>query len=96
MFRGSNRKTAEFVLKNTGAAMGSGTSSVRGDVWLEVTPNGGSYDLSIDGGTTKISVAAAPDITNIAVTNAKGEVLYVNASSITETGTDVISFPGSL
>ena len=95
VFRGSKRKTAEFVLENTGATMGSGTSGVRGDVWLEVTTNGASYDLSIDGGTTKISVAAASDITNIPVTNAKGEVLYVNASNITTTGTDVISFPGS-
>ena len=95
VFRGSHRKTAEFVLDNTGATMGSGTSGVRGDVWLEVTANGASYDLSIDGGTTKVSVAAAGDITNIPVTNAKGEVLYVNASNITTTGTDVISFPGS-
>ncbi len=95
VFRGSSRKTAEFVLENTGAALGSGTSSVRGDVWLEVTTNGASYDLSIDGGTTKISVAGASDITNVAVTNASGEVLYVNASNITTTGTDVISFPGS-
>lgn len=95
VFRGSSRKTAEFVLENTGAALGSGTSSVRGDVWLEVTTNGASYDLSIDGGTTKISVAGASDNTNIAVTNASGEVLYVNASNITTTGTDVISFPGS-
>ncbi len=95
VFRGSKRKAAEFVLENTGAAMGSGTSGVRGDVWLEVTTNGGSYDLSIDGGTTKISVAAAADITNIAVTNAAGKVLYVNASAITTTGTDVITIPGS-
>ncbi|MCH7917030.1 MAG: flagellar hook-associated protein FlgL [Planctomycetes bacterium] len=95
VFRGSHRKTAEFVLDNTGATLGSGTSGVRGDVWLEVTANGASYDLSIDGGATKISVAAAGDITNIPVTNANGEVLYVNASSITTTGTDVISFPGS-
>jgi len=95
VFRGSQRKTAEFVLDNTGATMGSGTSGVRGDVWLEVTANGASYDLSIDGGATKTSVAAAGDITNIPVTNAQGEVLYVNASNITTTGTDVISFPGS-
>ncbi len=95
VFRGSQRKTAEFVLDNTGATIGSGTSGVRGDVWLEVTANGASYDLSIDGGATKTSVAAAGDITNIPVTNAQGEVLYVNASNITTTGTDVISFPGS-
>lgn len=95
IFSSNNRSTLIFT-GDTGAAAGSGTSNIRGDCWLTVTDDGGgSYDLSIDDGNTKVNVAAAADITNIAVTNSNGDVLYVNASNITGTGVDMVNAPGT-
>ena len=99
IFCSDNRSAPEF-LGDTGAAAGSGTSSVKGDTWLTVTDDGGgSYDLSIDDGATNINVAAevlaGANIANIAVTNASGEVLYVDATNISSTGVDMVSVPGT-
>lgn len=95
LFRSNSRNAPEF-LGSTGAAAGSGTSSVKGDVWLTVTDDGGgSYNLSIDDGATTVNVALAADITNIAVTNANGEVLYVDATNISAAGTEPIRVPGT-
>jgi flagellar hook-associated protein 3 FlgL len=94
IFASNSREAPVFVLENTGTQIGSGTPSVSGDVWLTVTENGASYDLSIDGGTA-VTVSDYADTTNIPVTDANGLTLYVNASNITEAGTDVISIPGS-
>jgi flagellar hook-associated protein 3 FlgL len=79
----------------TGAAAGTGTSSVTGDVWLAVTHDGTNYKLSIDGGATQITVPAAGDLSNIAVTNANGQVLYVDASNLTATGNERVRVPGT-
>lgn len=79
----------------TGAAAGTGTASVTGDVWLAVTHDGTNYKLSIDGGATQITVPAAGDISNIAVTNAEGQVLYVDASNLTATGNERVRVPGT-
>jgi flagellar hook-associated protein 3 FlgL len=95
MFREDNRGDPTFLLENTGAAEGSGTSSTHGDVWLEVTHDGTNYQLSIDGGTTKTTVPLVGDVSNVAVTDSNGDILYVDASNITETGTDVVTIPGS-
>lgn len=95
LFHSSDRGTPVF-LGDTGSALGSGTSNVRGDTWLTVTDDGGgSYDLSIDDGATTVNVAAADDITNIAVTNSAGQVLYVDASNINGEGTDLVRAPGT-
>lgn len=94
IFAANNRQAGTFVLDNTGAALGSGTASVTGDVWLTVTENGATYDLSIDGGTA-VTVTDFADTTNIPVTDTNGKTLYVDASAITTAGTDVINFPGS-
>jgi len=94
LFSSNSRENPIFVLDNTGAGIGSGTASASGDVWLTVTENGASYDLSIDGGTA-VTVSDYADTTNIPVTDANGKTLYVDASNITEAGTDVISIPGS-
>ena len=92
----SDNRTAPVFVGDTGAAAGSGTSSVKGDVWLTVTDDGsGSYDLSIDDGATKVNVAAAADITNIAVTNSSGQVLYVDATNISSTGVEMVCVPGT-
>lgn len=97
---GSDDRSDPVFLGDTGAAAGSGTSSVKGDAWLTVTDDGGgSYDLSIDDGATKVNVAAevlaGANIANIAVTNANGEVLYVDATNISSTGVDMVSVPGT-
>ncbi len=95
MFRSDNRGEPVFG-GNTGVAAGAGTSSVRGDVWLTVTDDGsGSYNLSIDDGVTTVNVAAAADITNIAVTNSAGQVLYVDATNITGPGVEMVRVTGT-
>jgi flagellar hook-associated protein 3 FlgL len=94
MFQTNNRGTA-VTDGVTGAGIGSGTSSVTGDVWLTVTHDGSNYKLSIDGGTTEVTVPGAGDVSNMAVTNAAGEVLYVDATSIDSTGLDMVRVPGS-
>lgn len=94
IFRSDNRSTPEF-LGDTGAAVGSGTSSVKGDIWLTVTYDGSDYNLSIDDGTTVIDVGDAPDPSNVAVTNSAGEVLYVDATNINSTGIEMVSIPGT-
>lgn len=94
MFRLDRRSTPEFY-GTTGASAGTGTSSVKNDVWLTVTHDGSNYRLSLDGGTTETIVPSSGDITNIAVTNADGDVLYVNAANITTTGTENVRIPGT-
>jgi len=95
LFRSDSRDTPVF-LGSSGATAGTGTSSVKGDVWLTVTDDGsGSYDLSIDDGVTKVNVAAAADIANIAVKNSAGEVLYVDATNISCTGVEMVRLPGT-
>ena len=94
IFCSDNRSTPEF-LGDTGATAGSGTSSVKGDIWLTVTYDGSDYNLSIDDGTTVIDVGDASDPSNVAVTNSAGQVLYVDATNISSTGIDMVSVPGT-
>ncbi len=94
LFKSSDRQTP-VTDGVTGIDMGSGTSSVTGDAWVTVTHDGSNYKLSIDGGTTEVTVPGAGDVSNMAVTNAAGEVLYVNATNITSTGTDMVRVPGT-
>jgi flagellar hook-associated protein 3 len=79
----------------TGIGIGSGTSSVTGDAWVTVTHDGSNYALSIDGGATEVTVPNAGDVSNMAVTNAAGDVLYVDATSISSTGDDMVRVPGT-
>ena len=91
---GSDRRTAPTFLGETGAAAGTGTSSVTGYTWLTVTGSAGNYDLSIDGGLTTFNTDGTD--TNLAVTNSTtGEVLYVDTTGITGTGDALISVSGT-
>lgn len=93
---GSNDRSDPVFLGDTGAAAGSGTSSVKGDVWLTVTePVAGTYRLSIDDGASYVDVAVPPGNANTAVTNAAGQVLYVDTTNISSTGVDMVSVPGT-
>ena len=93
IFRSNSRGSLEF-LGETGAAAGTGTSSVRGDVWLTVTGSAGDYDLSLDDGLTTVNTDGFD--TNLAVTDSRtGRVLYVDATGITATGVDMVRAPGT-
>jgi len=93
IFRVDNRDTPIF-LGDTGAAAGTGTASVRGDVWLTVTGSAGNWVLSIDDGATTVSSDGTE--TNLAVTDSQtGRVLYVDATGITSTGVDMVRVPGT-
>jgi len=89
-----NRGTPVFY-GTTGASVGTGTANVKGDVWLTVATDdvSGNYKLSIDDGATWVIVPA--DNTNVAVTNSSGQVLYVNAETITRTGVERVKVPGT-
>jgi flagellar hook-associated protein 3 FlgL len=94
MFRADQRATPVFE-GTTGAAAGTGTSSVTGNVWLTITNDGTNYQLSIDDGATFTTVPTS-DNENIAVTDSRtGKVLYVNASAITTTGVELVRVPGT-
>jgi len=97
IFRSNDRGDPIFI-GDTGAKAGTGTSSVRGAVWLTVTePVSGTYRLSIDDDPTSyVDVAVPPGSANTMVTHAEtGEVLYVDTTGITSTGTDMVSVPGT-
>ena len=94
IFRSHNRGTPVFT-GDTGAEAGTGTSTVTGDVWLTVTHDGDNYWLSIDDGDNEVMVPSAGDISNIAVTNSAGQVLYVDATDIGSTGVDWVRVPGT-
>ena len=92
----SNDRGAPVFTSATGAAAGSGTSSVTGNVWLTVSKdNSGNYKLSIDDGASWVSASPGGD-DNLAVTDSRtGQVLYVNTKGITATGTDLVRVPGT-
>lgn len=92
IFCSDSRSTPVFS-GDTGAAVGTGTSSVKGDVWLTVTGSVGNYDLSIDDGLTTVNTDGTD--TNLAVTNSAGQVLYVDTTNITSTGVDMVRVPGT-
>ena len=61
---------------------------------LTVTGSAGAYVLSIDGGTTTVTVNGTE--TNAAVVHGTtGEILYVDATGITGTGSEPIRVPGT-
>jgi flagellar hook-associated protein 3 FlgL len=94
VFRTDDREAPVF-LGDTGAAAGTGTSSVRGDVWLTVTHDGSNYQISIDDGATFVTVPAGGD-SNQAVTDSRtGQVLYVDTTGINATGTELVRVPGT-
>lgn len=91
----SDRRSDPIFLGSTGAAAGTGTSSVTGDVWLTVIHDGSNYKLSIDDGATYVTVPAGGD-SNQAVTDSRtGHVLYVDSTAINSTGVEMVRVPGT-
>jgi len=94
VFRTDQRHDPVF-LGSTGARNGTGTSNVRGDVWLTVEHDGSNYQISIDEGATFVTVPAGGD-PNQAVTDSRtGRVLYVDTTQITATGSELVRVPGT-
>ena len=94
----SNDRSAPVFIGDTGAKAGTGTSSIHGAVWLEITePVAGTYRLSIDDDPTSyVDVTVPPGDANTMVTHAEtGEVLYVDTTAIAGTGVDLVSVPGT-
>ena len=91
----SHDRTDPVFLGQTGAAAGTGTSNVQGDVWLTVEHDGANYRISIDDGATFVTVPAGGDA-NQAVTDSRtGRVLYVDTTGINTTGTELVRVPGT-
>jgi len=79
----------------SGAAVGTGTSSVRGDVWLTVINDGTNFKLSIDDGASYVTVPVGGD-PNQAVTDSRtGRILYVDTTGINNTGVELVRIPGT-
>jgi flagellar hook-associated protein 3 FlgL len=94
LFRSDQRGEPVFT-GDSGAAAGTGTSSVTGDVWLTVTFDGSNYQISIDDGATFVTVPAGGDV-NQAVTDSRtGKVLYVDTTGINSTGVELVRVPGT-
>jgi flagellar hook-associated protein 3 FlgL len=93
LFSMDDRKAPDFLGK-TGAAAGTGTSSARGTVYLQIQGTAGNWQLSIDGGQNWVASDGTQD--NLAVMNSQtGEVLYVDTQKITQAGTEPVSIQGT-
>ncbi len=90
-----DRRQSPVILGNTGVQAGTGTSNIRGDVWMTVEHDGANYRISIDEGATFFTVPAGGD-PNQAITDSRtGRVLYVDTTSIQSTGVDLVRVPGT-
>ncbi len=92
---GSDQRGEPIFMGGTGAKAGTGTSSVRGDVWLTVIHDGSNYKISIDDGASYVTVPLGGD-PNQAVTDSRtGKVLYVDTTEINNTGPELVRVPGT-
>ena len=92
-FTSDDRQDGEYVLDNTGSALGTGTSNATGCVWITVTEDEfGDLYISANDGT---AVLVDTSDNNMALTTADGETIYIDATNITGAGTDLVSFPGT-
>lgn len=93
LFRSDTREEPVFY-GATGVTAGTGTSSVRGDLTLSITGVPGNYQLSIDGGLNTVTVNGTES--NVAVIHSQtGEVLYIDATTITGAGSVPVRVPGT-
>jgi len=91
----SDERSEPVFSGTTGAAAGTGTSNVRGDVWLTVTNDGSNYRISIDGGLTETIVPPGGSSNQMVTDSRTGKVLYVDTTGINTTGTEWVRVPGT-
>jgi flagellin-like hook-associated protein FlgL len=90
----SDDRSDPIFLGDTGAKAGMGTSNIQGDTWLTVTGSAGNYTLSIDDGLSTFNTDGTD--TNLAITDSRtGKILYVDTTEINNTGTGLVSIPGT-
>jgi len=94
VFRVDDREDPIF-LGESGAAAGTGTSNVRGDVWLTVTHDGSNYQISIDDGATWVTVPAGGDANQVVTDSRTGNILYVDTTGLNGTGVELVRVPGT-
>jgi flagellar hook-associated protein 3 FlgL len=91
----SDTRSEPVFYGDTGAKAGTGTSTVRGDVWLTVASDSAGYKISIDDGASYTTVPAGGQ-ENTAVTDSRtGDILYVDTRSLTDTGVTAVRVPGT-
>jgi flagellar hook-associated protein 3 FlgL len=91
LFRSDSRGEPVFT-GLTGMAAGTGTSSVRGDVWIEVTGSPGNYQISINGSTpVNVTGSANEKFTDPDT----GKVIFIDTTGINATGTEWVKVPGT-
>ena len=88
-----NDRSGISLNSSTGIAAGTGTSNIDGDAWVTVTATAGGYNLSLDGGTTTVFTDGTD--TNLAVTDADGNVVYVDTTGITAEGKVFVQAEGT-
>ena len=94
IFRTDEREAPEF-LGDSGAQNGTGTSNVRGDVWLTVDHDGSNYRLSIDDGASWVTVPGGGDANQTVTDSRTGRVLYVDTTGINSTGVELVRVEGT-
>jgi flagellar hook-associated protein 3 FlgL len=94
LFYSDDRNTPVFS-GQTGAAAGTGTSSITGNVWLTVVLDGTDYKISIDDGATWTAVPSGGSANQQVIDSRSGKVLYVDTTGITATGTDLVQATGT-
>ncbi|MEN6306222.1 MAG: flagellar hook-associated protein FlgL [Anaerohalosphaeraceae bacterium] len=93
LFSPDNRDVPVFY-GQTGVQAGTGTSTVRGDIYLQVQGSAGSWQLSIDGGQNWVNATGTE--TNLPVVNSQtGEVLYLDVTMLSQSGTEPIRVTGT-
>jgi flagellar hook-associated protein 3 FlgL len=95
IFREDNRQAVDFISNSTGAAVGSGTSSIEGYFELEVTRPGANFLLSVDGGLTTVTVPAGGEANTAVRDSRTGKVLFVDTTALTAEGTVTVNVPGT-
>jgi flagellar hook-associated protein 3 FlgL len=94
IFRSDERGAPVFI-GGTGAAAGTGTSNVTGDVWLTVIHDGSNYRISIDDGASYVTVPAGGTSNQAVTDSVTGKILYVDTTGINSTGVDLVRVPGT-
>jgi len=92
---GSDDRQEPVFLGQTGAEAGTGTSSVRGHLWLTVIHDGSNYKISIDDGASYTTVPAGGQANQAVTDSVTGRVLYVDTTGINSTGTELVGIPGT-